>query len=96
MNTSSFGSVLPQQRRTRALGNRLFDPIFLVGWNRIRLHYGIVLVVQVEHIWRESQAHRITLAPVTVHDYSHDTLLKPGHLPPSGAHQYLTPTIRPR
>jgi hypothetical protein len=78
MNTSSFGSLATQQRGARAFGYGLFGQLLLVGWNGIGLDDGVVLVVQVEDIRRDSQAHRVTFTPVTIHDDPHGNLLEPG------------------
>jgi hypothetical protein len=84
MNTSSFGLALlvaTQKCGTGAFNDRLFGQLLLAGRNRIGLDDGVVLVVQVEDIRRDSQANRITFAPVTVHYHPHNTLLEPDHTP---------------
>src|SRR5277367_5918829 len=67
----------------RLLGQRL-----LVGGNRVGLHHRIVLVIEVEDIRRDSQAHRVALTPVVVDYHPHDALLERGF-------QFGMPTIRP-
>lgn len=75
MNTSSSVLLTTRQRRTRAFRDGLLGQILLINRDRIGLDHGIVLVVQVEDIRCDSQAHRVAFTSVSVHDHPHGTLL---------------------
>ncbi len=90
MNTSSSVLLTTRQRRTRAFRDGLLGQILLINRDRIGLDHGIVLVVQVEDIRCDSQAHRVAFTSVSVHDHPHGTLLTLT-IPPVAA----SSTIRP-
>lgn len=66
MNTSSSVLLTTRQRRTRAFRDGLLGQILLINRDRIGLDHGIVLVVQVEDIRCDSQAHRVAFTSVSV------------------------------
>jgi hypothetical protein len=53
----------------------LLGQVFLVGWHLVDFQNGVVLVVEVEQVWCDSNAHGVTFAAIAVDFNLHDTLL---------------------
>ncbi len=71
-----FSSQPPQDDAAQAVGDRLFDELLFIGWDRVGLHDSDGIVVELENIRRESHAYRVTLTPITVYKYPHNTLVE--------------------
>src|SRR4051812_1044605 len=67
--------VPADQGSSGAFGDRLLRHFLLVGRHRVRLHHGVVLVVEIKQVRRNSDAHRVALTAVAVHFNSHPNLL---------------------
>src|SRR4029079_12773618 len=69
-------SLVPAyQGHPRTLGDRLLGQVFLAVRNRIGFDHRIVLVVQIEQVGGNAQAHGVAFTTVAIDFHSHDNLL---------------------
>ncbi len=67
--------VVADYGRAWAFGDGLFGHRLLLGRNRVGLHHGILLIIEVEQVRGYSQTDCVALATVMINFHPHDILL---------------------